>query len=179
MLLSAACNIRPAAAADLETLVDFNCRLAEETEAKALDRHVLRAGVARVLQDNQLGRYFVAECAPLVPSPHGGTVAAPATVIAGQLMLTTEWSDWRNGLFWWIQSVYVLPEYRRRGVLRALFEHVAALARHDPAVCGLRLYVERRNQQAQAAYERLGMRPAGYLVYEWARGPAASGPAGA
>ncbi len=161
-------TVRTAEHRDLDILVDFNCRLALETEAKCLARDVVRAGVARVLQDACLGRYFVAE--ESVPAAVGNSaqVATPAPSLLGQLMVTTEWSDWRNGHFWWLQSVYVLPEQRRRGVLRALVGHVAALARQEPGVCGLRLYVERHNHVAQAAYESLGMYPAGYLVYELA-----------
>lgn len=161
-------TVRLADVRDLDVLVDFNCRLAEETEAKCLEREVVRAGVSRVLQDARLGRYFVAE--EFVPAEisNSGRAAASAPSLLGQLMVTTEWSDWRNGHFWWLQSVYVLPEQRRRGVLRALVEHVAALARQERSVCGLRLYVERHNHVAQTAYERLGMHPAGYLVYELA-----------
>jgi GNAT superfamily N-acetyltransferase len=81
-------------------------------------------------------------------------------------MITTEWSDWRNGWFWWVQSVYVRPEARRRGVFRALFEHVEGLARQDPGVIGLRLYVENGNRAAQETYAWVGMRPAGYFVLE-------------
>lgn len=159
-------TVRLAEVRDLDILVDFNCRLAQETEAKCLAREVVRAGVSRVLQDTRLGRYFVAE--ESVPAAVGNSryAMAPASSLLGQLMVTTEWSDWRDGHFWWLQSVYVLPEQRRRGVLRALVEHVAALARQERSVCGLRLYVERHNHVAQIAYERLGIYPAGYLVYE-------------
>jgi ribosomal protein S18 acetylase RimI-like enzyme len=160
-------RVRPAALQDLDVLVDFNCRLAAETEARSLAREVVRLGVRRVLEDARLGRYFVADRAVLpMAAPTSEPMLAVAPVLAGQLMITTEWSDWRNGLFWWIQSVYVLPEHRGQGVFRTLFAHVAALARQDPQTCGLRLYVARQNRQAQAAYERLGMSSAGYLVYE-------------
>jgi GNAT superfamily N-acetyltransferase len=86
--------------------------------------------------------------------------------VLGQLMLTREWSDWRNGWFWWVQSVYVRPECRRRGVFRRLFGHVEQLARRDSEVIGLRLYVDNSNRAAQETYARLGMRPAGYFVLE-------------
>ena len=118
-------EIRPAALADLETLVEFNARLAQESEGVHLDRDRLRAGVAAVLRDKSLGLYFIAE-----------SESGPA----GQLALTYEWSDWRNGMFWWLQSVYVRPEFRRQGVLRALYGHVLEAGEgprrvRDPAVC--------------------------------------------
>jgi ribosomal protein S18 acetylase RimI-like enzyme len=84
----------------------------------------------------------------------------------GQLMLTYEWSDWRAKMFWWVQSVYVHPEFRGRGVFSRLYQHVESLARQDPGVCGIRLYVHHANHRAMAAYEKLGMTPADYRVYE-------------
>jgi GNAT superfamily N-acetyltransferase len=104
-----------------------------------------------VLDDPAHGRYFVAEA--------GGRPV-------GQLMITYEWSDWRNGRFWWIQSVYVLPDARRGGVFRALFRHLEDMARDDPGVCGIRLYVERDNLRAQATYRHCGLADAGYAVME-------------
>jgi GNAT superfamily N-acetyltransferase len=131
--------------------VEFNRLLALESEHKVLDPAILEAGVAAVLADPGRGRYFVAE-------GEGGMM--------GQLMLTTEWSDWRNGWFWWIQSVYVCAEARRQGVFRALYEHVEGLARQDASVVGLRLYVEEENLHAQETYLRLGMERTGYLLLE-------------
>jgi ribosomal protein S18 acetylase RimI-like enzyme len=122
-----------------------------ETERRALDPAVVGAGVAAVLADADHGRYWLAES--------DGTVA-------GQLLITYEWSDWRNGRLWWIQSVYVDPEHRRRGVFRALYRHVEALARRDRACCGLRLYVEKSNRQAQRTYRALGMSLTDYAVME-------------
>jgi GNAT superfamily N-acetyltransferase len=144
-------KIRQAGPADTAVIVAFNHLLAQETEGKSLDPGTLAAGVAAALADPGKGPYFLAE--------EGET-------ILGQLQITTEWSDWRNGWWWWFQSVYVRQEARRRGVFRALFEHVAELARQDPTVIGLRLYVENANRAAQETYARLGMRPAGYLVLE-------------
>ena len=144
-------TVRRAAAADAAVIVDFSRRLAEESEGKALDPVVLRAGVAAGLADESKALYFVAE--------DGGTVV-------GQTKLTFEWSDWRNGWMWWIQSVYVRPEARRRGVFRALFRHVHEAALADPGVIGLRLYVEKDNERAQQTYEQLGMSRTGYLVLE-------------
>jgi GNAT superfamily N-acetyltransferase len=143
--------VRRAGPGDAAVIAEFNRRLAEETEGKALDPAVLRAGVEAGLADEAKALYFVAE--------DGGAVV-------GQLMLTREWSDWRNGWMWWIQSVYVRPEARRRGVFRALFRHVHQAALRDPEVIGLRLYVERDNHIAQRTYEQLGMQPTGYFVLE-------------
>jgi ribosomal protein S18 acetylase RimI-like enzyme len=143
--------IRRATSQDSEVVVDFNRRLAEESEGKKLDQALLKAGVGQALADSNKALYFLAEDAGLV---------------VGQIMITTEWSDWRNGWFWWIQSVYVRPESRRRGVFRALFEHVTQAARQDPSVIGLRLYVDEDNHAAQETYRRLGMTETGYFVLE-------------
>jgi ribosomal protein S18 acetylase RimI-like enzyme len=143
--------IRRATSGDSEVVVDFNRRLAEESEGKILDAALLKAGVAQALTDPKKALYFLAE--------DGGRVV-------GQIMITTEWSDWRNGWFWWIQSVYVRPEARRRGVFRALFEHVSQAARQDSSVIGLRLYVDEDNHSAQERYRRLGMTDTGYFVLE-------------
>lgn len=151
-------QLRDARPADLDFLVAGNCRMARETEGVELDPALVGPGTRAVLEDPSLGRYFVAE-ADGVP--------------VGQLMLTYEWSDWRNGAFWWIQSVYVEPDYRGRGVFSALFRHVAMLARASAGVCGLRLYVDRANRQAQAIYAHLGLHPTNYDVMEDVfRGPA-------
>ena len=143
--------IRPAVPADAAVVADFNRRLALETEGKTLDSQVLACGVAAALADPRKALYFVAE---------------EAGSVRGQMMVTTEWSDWRNGWIWWIQSVFVLPTDRRRGVFRALYEHVQRQARMDPQVIGLRLYVERDNHAAQETYRRLGMHATSYLVFE-------------
>jgi ribosomal protein S18 acetylase RimI-like enzyme len=143
--------VRPAKPDDLDALVAFNQAMARETEDLALDEATLRAGVAALLADPARGRWFVVE--------------SGAEVVAA-LTLTTEWSDWRNGFFWWIQSVYVRPDRRRRGLYRTLHEHVRRLAEADPDVCGLRLYVERENARAQETYRALGMRETHYRLYE-------------
>ena len=144
-------TIRRAVAADAPTIVDFNRRLALETEGKTLDLPVLSAGVAAGLADESKARYFVAD--------DDGRVV-------GQLMLTLEWSDWRNGWVWWIQSVYVPPEARRSGVFRALYQHVYQAAAADPQVAGIRLYMERENHVAQETYLSLGMEVSNYVVLE-------------
>ena len=142
--------VRRATLDDLETIVDFNIRLAAESEDTRLDRETVRRGVRGLLADAARGAYYVA-CAP---------------GIVGQMMHTREWSDWRNGDIWWIQSVYVHPDHRRGGVCRALYEHIRARAAADPGVVGVRLYVEQENARAQATYAALGMRQGGYLVMQ-------------
>ncbi len=143
--------IRAATPADAPLIAQFNFALAYETEHRELDRARLLAGVQALLADPAKGFYILAEV---------------DGVVAGQTLITREWSDWRNGHFWWIQSVYVLPEFRGRGVFRELFEHLTRAARQEADVCGLRLYVERANVRAQTVYERLGMRPGCYQLME-------------
>ncbi len=140
---------------DVATIASFNLALAEESEAKRLDPATVLAGVGAVLGDLTKGRYFVAR----------SMEPAEAGAVVGQLMVTLEWSDWRNGPMWWVQSVYVRQDFRRRGVLRALFAHVLAQAKREgsPAV---RLYVEEHNAAARATYASLGMTGTGYLVLE-------------
>ena len=144
--------VRDAAPGDAAAIAGFNARLAAETEGKTLDPDALAAGVAAVLADPAKGRYFVAE-------------AAETRGPIGCLMVTWEWSDWRNGAFWWIQSVYVRPENRGRGAFRALLDRAAAEATAAGAV-GLRLYAERENRGALAIYARCGFSEPGYLVLE-------------
>jgi len=147
--------IRPAGLEDVQAIVGFNAAMARETEQRILDLDRLREGVRAVVANRQYGFYMVAETA----------VEGTRTTI-GQLMITYEWSDWRNGVFWWVQSVYVTPEWRRRGVYRAMHGHIAARAKEDPQVCGIRLYVEHQNHRAQTVYRSVGLTPAVYTVYE-------------
>jgi len=135
---------------DANAIVDFQQAMARETEEVALDRDVVTRGVQAVFDDASRGRYFVA--------------VAEGRVVAS-LLITYEWSDWRNGVVWWIQSVYVVPEFRKRGVYAGLYEHVKQTA--DASVKGIRLYVDRRNTPAQEVYRRLGMNGEHYLVFEW------------
>ena len=125
--------------------------MAQETENRALDLQRVLNGVEALLNDSVKGIYLIAEVDGMP---------------AGQLLLTYEWSDWRNGNFWWIQSVYVIQEFRAHGIFTALFGHVHDLARRRDDVCGLRLYVERDNLRAQRTYERLGMIRAAYQMFE-------------
>ena len=144
-------SIREARRGDAGVIARFNASMAEETEGKALDPRCVGPGVAALFDNPPLGQYWVAE--------------ADGHVI-GQVMVTYEWSDWRNGMIWWIQSVYVQPESRRKGVFRGLYHHVESLAAAAPGVIGLRLYVESNNVRAQQTYNALGMVKPGYLVME-------------
>lgn len=144
-------KIRDAVATDRPTIAEFNSRLAEETENRSLDVDTINSGVKALLDDPAKGRYWLAET---------------GDEIIGQIMITFEWSDWRNGMLWWIQSVYIRPQYRRKGVFSVLYRHVESLARTEQDVCGIRLYVENKNERAQATYESLGMHRPGYVVME-------------
>lgn len=143
--------IRMANAADAASLVEFNQAMALETEGKRLDSQILENGVKAVFEDAKKGFYVVAEA---------------GEKIVGGLMITFEWSDWRNSWFWWIQSVYILPEFRGQGIYRRLYEFVMNKGREQDNVCGFRLYVEKENQRAQGVYEKLGMEASHYLMYE-------------
>jgi ribosomal protein S18 acetylase RimI-like enzyme len=143
--------IRKAVAADAPVIAHFNTAMALETEGRRLDPVRAAAGARRLFEDPGLGFYLVAEL--------DGEVAA-------SLMVTTEWSDWRNGQFWWIQSVYVRPDLRRRGLFRTLHEALRAMATADPGVCGFRLYVEQDNAAAMATYDALGMKATAYRMFE-------------
>jgi ribosomal protein S18 acetylase RimI-like enzyme len=148
--VGARCDVRPATPSDLDAIVAWNAALAEESERLQLDRDTLRAGVRALLDGLVPGRYWVAQ---LDDRP------------AGQLLVTFEWSDWRNAVVWWIQSVYVAPEARRQGVFRALYETARREAQAGGAG-GLRLYVDSTNTRAQAVYASLGMRGDHYRVFE-------------
>ena len=143
--------IRDACITDAEALAAFNQAIARETENIELRHEVISAGVAAILENPALGFYTVAE--------HGGKVV-------GSLMVTTEWSDWRNGVFWWVQSVYVSANMRRRGIYRRLYNHVKKLADSAPNVCGFRLYVEQDNTVAQSTYQSMGMNKTAYRIFE-------------
>ncbi len=145
------CTIREARHSDAAIIAEFNSAMAEETENKVLDPGCVGPGVAALLRDPSMGRYWVAE--------DDGRVI-------GQLMVTYEWSDWRNGTIWWIQSVYVHPRWRRRGVFSALYRHVESLATTAPRVIGLRLYVDADNARARQTYQALGMVTSDYRVME-------------
>lgn len=144
-------TVRPPTLADGAIIADFNCRLARESEGRELTPEVIAAGVLAVLEARAESEYFLAEC--------DGRVI-------GQMMLTREWSDWRNGWFYWIQSVYVAADYRRQGVFTYLYREVVSRVEARADTVGLRLYVESHNREASKTYEKLGLLPTGYEVLE-------------
>jgi GNAT superfamily N-acetyltransferase len=143
--------IRQALSQDAAELAEFNINMARETERIELIPEVISAGVKGMIDNPERGFYLVVEL------DNG---------IQASLMVTTEWSDWRNGVFWWIQSVYVRPAYRRQGLYRELYERVKELAEQEAAVCGFRLYVEHWNTVAQKSYASLGMTETVYKMFE-------------
>ncbi len=143
---------REALPEDIRTIVDFQLAMALETENLRLDHFICSAGVSAVFANPSLGRFFV---------------AARAGEVLASLLITYEWSDWRNGTIWWLQSVFVRPNARGHGVFRGLFQHVRSLAEQDLGVRGIRLYVDRQNARAQGVYRRLGMNGEHYQVFEW------------
>lgn len=143
--------IRDAVQSDLESIIQFNVNLASETENKDLLLEKIKPGVQALFNNPEYGFYLVAEL---------------DSNLAGSLMVTKEWSDWRNGTFWWIQSVYVKAEFRRKGVYSSLYSEVCSRAKHRTDVCGCRLYVEKKNYIAQNTYLKLGMQEAYYKVFE-------------
>lgn len=149
--MSSELSIRRAELRDASDIAEFNRSMAMETEAKRLIPERIQAGVLRLLADSSLGFYLVAE---------------HKERIVGCLMVTNEWSDWRNGLFWWVQSVYVVTGWRRKGVYRRLYDFLREMAEAEPGVCGFRLYVEKENAVAHMTYQSLGMLRTDYLIYE-------------
>jgi GNAT superfamily N-acetyltransferase len=144
-------SVRIAERKDSEMLAKFNTAMAWETERKKLNPATVAEGVQRLLENSQHGFYLVAEA---------------ADQIVGSLMVTYEWSDWRCGQFWWIQSVYVEPDHRRRGVFTKLYQFLKEKASRDSAVCGFRLYAQDTNRTAQNTYASAGMKQTSYRVYE-------------
>jgi GNAT superfamily N-acetyltransferase len=147
-------TIRNATQQDAATIVDFQLKMAIETEDLILDPAVTKEGVRAVFSDSSKGCYFVAET---------------EGIVVASLMITYEWSDWRNGLVWWIQSVYVVPEFRKKGVFTQLYEYLKKQVEASDHVRGLRLYVDKRNVSAQKVYTHLGMNGSHYDTYEWMR----------
>ena len=143
--------IRKASNNDINTIVSFDYLMAIETETILLDKRIVNLGVNSVITDPSKAQYWIAE---------------NNNEIIGQLMVTYEWSDWRNGDMWWISSVYVTENFRRRGVFSALYKHIEHMAKENPGCCGIRLYIEKHNERAQKTYLSLGMNDAGYDVME-------------
>lgn len=145
-------TVRDAKSEDHKVITDFQMEMAMETEALKLDRDILSAGVSSVLRDSLKARYFIAQT---------------ESEAVGMLMITFEWSDWRNGWVWWIQSVYTKPGFRKMGIYRLLYDHIRNLVNSSDNIRGLRLYVDKRNVPAQRVYESLGMNGDHYTTYEW------------
>ena len=146
-------RIREASTSDLDQIVGFQLNMAMETESLLLDKLVVEKGVSAVFEDHTKGTYFVADSNGMV---------------VGSLLTTYEWSDWRNGRVLWIQSVYVLPDYRGQGIYKKLYKHIKSLVKsHELDFRGIRLYVDKTNENAQKVYEKLGMENHHYELYEW------------
>lgn len=144
-------TIRKARPEDAPVIIDFQLKMAWETEKKELSAEIVTPGVNAVFGSPGLGQYWIAE--------ETGQVVA-------SLLITYEWSDWRNANVWWFQSVYVLSAHRRKGIFRAMYMHIRNEA-DKIGVAGLRLYVETNNSRAQKTYEALGMKHEHYAMYEW------------
>jgi ribosomal protein S18 acetylase RimI-like enzyme len=147
-------KIRIGKSRDIPIIADYNIAMAMETEGKTLDKEIITAGVNSIINDNSKGVYWVVEI---------------AEELVGQLMITYEWSDWRNGTMWWIQSVYVSEDFRRQGIYTSLYENLINLAKKDEDCCGIRLYVEKQNTRAIETYAKLGMHNAGYEIMEFSK----------
>ena len=145
-------NIRKALNKDIDVIARYNYNLAYETENKILDMNILTKGVEAIIKDENKGIYHVCEI--------NGEVV-------GQIMYTFEWSDWRNGTFLWIQSVYVNKEFRGMGVFKALYKFIRDISDNDNNICGIRLYVEKENTIAKKTYKNIGMKECNYYIYEY------------
>lgn len=145
-------QIRKAKIEDLEAIVRFNYNLAKETEDKELHLLTLTKGVQAILSDESKGHYYV---------------YIINEKVVGQIMYTYEWSDWRNGMYLWVQSVYVDSEYRRKGIFKELYNHVKKICDDHEGTTGIRLYVEKENLNAKATYKSLGMYECNYHMYEY------------
>ena len=144
--------IREATAKDIPAIIDFQKKMAWETEKVTLDTDILTVGVKNLFADINRGKYYVAE--------ENG-------VVVGSLMTTYEWSDWRNGTVLWIQSVYIAEGHRGKGIYKQLYEYIQGMVKKSPDLRGIRLYVDKTNKPAQQVYEKLGMNGEHYQVFEW------------
>ncbi len=164
-------EIRDAKREDLEILVRFNLALALESEGRRLESEVVRSGVLAVLENRNHGSYLVAETKPSrrrsrFSKTEPRRIEPLNRNVVGSLMITTEWSDWTNGAYWWVQSVYVRPEFREQGIYRTLYDAAKKKARRSPWVRGCRLYVEVKNRIARKVYKQLGMKETSYRIFE-------------
>lgn len=145
-------HVRQATMADHEQIVTFQLAMANETEGIELNKEIVDKGVEAVLNDNNKGNYYVAELEGQVVS---------------SLLTTFEWSDWRNGTILWIQSVYVKPEFRRKGVYRSMYSYIKNMVLNNEKLNGIRLYADKLNHPAHLTYENLGMNQDHYITFEW------------
>jgi len=143
--------IRKAEIDDAAIIAEFNSLMALETEGLQLDAETVLAGVKQAIDGNKATYYLYEK----------------ADKIVGQAMITREWSDWRNGFFWWLQSVYVHENYRRQGIFRSLYQYIKKLSEENEDICGIRLYVDINNKKAQSTYQMMGMQETDYKLYEW------------
>jgi GNAT superfamily N-acetyltransferase len=144
--------IRPSIRADIKVLAEFQVRLADETENVHLHTEIVSAGMKALFDDPSKGTYYV---------------AISHEKIVGCFLITYEWSDWRNGMVWWLQSVYVEKTHRQQGVFKHMYDHIKQLILNDPGIIGLRLYVDKSNSRAQKVYASIGMNGDHYTVFEW------------
>ncbi len=147
-------KIRPAIKTDIKTLVEFQLAMAKETENLSLDIKTLEQGIKSVINDVQKAKYFVAE---------------ENKKLIGCFMVTPEWSDWRAGYFIWLQSVYVIPEFRKKGVYRAMYAYLKDIVKTNMDYKGIRLYVDKANENAIKVYEKTGMHTTNYQMLEWTK----------
>ena len=145
-------TIREANKEDTNHIMDFQRRMAWETEKVELDAAILKKGVQAVFEDPSKGTYYVAES---------------EGVVIGSFLITSEWSDWRNGEIRWFQSVYVVPEHRRKNAFRAMYDHISTQVKNSDKYSGIRLYVDRTNHKAQKVYQKMGMINHHYEMFEW------------
>ncbi|MFP4663359.1 MAG: N-acetyltransferase family protein [Bacteroidales bacterium] len=147
-------RVRPAVSADINSLIEFQMAMAQETEGISLDKKVVKNGITSVLNDIQKARYFVAEM---------------DKEIIGCFMVTPEWSDWRAGYFIWLQSVYVKPAHRGKGVFVKMYDYLKDVVKNNSDYRGIRLYVDKNNETALAVYKKAGMNPTNYELLEWSK----------
>lgn len=145
-------TIRPAKFRELEIIADFQVLMAKETENLDLNKEVILTGIEAVFEDPGKGQYYV---------------AIENEDVIGCLLITPEWSEWRNGTVYWIQSVYIKEEHRGKGVFKELYQYIKELVSHEPDLVGIRLYVEKKNTNAQKVYKKLGMNNEHYELFEW------------
>jgi ribosomal protein S18 acetylase RimI-like enzyme len=148
-------TIRPSTSNDINTLASFQLQLADESENIKLNKAIVTAGLKALFDDRSKGTYYVAE--------NGG-------IVCGCFLITYEWSDWRNGMIWWLQSVYVAASHRRQGIFKKMYDHIIETISGDPKIIGLRLYVDKSNARAQNVYKSMGMNGDHYTVFEWMKG---------